>query len=181
MWKRFLGPYALIIGIDIDPNCKTLEEEQIKIEIGSQSDEKFLRKILTAYGPVDVVIDDGSHMMTDILTSFKTLFSSIMPDGVYIVEDLHTAYWPEYGGGLQNPNSFIEFSKTIIDAMHGSYNRDQEQAPLEDLILQVAETTRSIMILDSIIAFEKGRKIRKHAPLIGHSHPKSNIISELSF
>ena len=41
MWKNYFGKDAKIIGIDINPKCKELEEEGISIEIGSQSDEKF--------------------------------------------------------------------------------------------------------------------------------------------
>lgn len=179
MWKRFLGPYAAIVGIDIDPTCKTIEEEQIKIEIGSQSDKDFLEKIIQLYGPFDVVIDDGSHMMSDIATSFETLFNSITPDGIYIVEDLHTAYWSEYGGGLLSANSFIEFTKRVLDAIHAPYFK--EEVVLESFVQQVAGLTRSITMADSIIVYEKGRRIRKHAPLIGRSSPISNIISELTF
>ena len=179
MWKRFLGPYALIIGIDIDPTCGILEEEQITIEIGSQNDESFLADVIASHGPFDVIIDDGSHVMTDIFASFKALFGSLAPDGIYIVEDLHTAYWPEYGGGLHSPNSFIEFTKEVIDAMHSSYIRDSIE--LKGLTLQVAESTRSITLLDSMIVYEKGRRIKKYAPLIGRDNPISNIIGELTF
>ena len=33
MWKNYFGKDAKIIGIDINPKCKELEEEQISIEI----------------------------------------------------------------------------------------------------------------------------------------------------
>jgi cephalosporin hydroxylase len=45
MWKDYFGPKAKIYGIDINPKCKDLEEENIKIFIGSQSDRKFLREV----------------------------------------------------------------------------------------------------------------------------------------
>lgn len=179
MWKRFLGPYAAIVGIDIDPSCKTIEMEQIKVEIGSQSDENFLAKIIHLYGPFDVVIDDGSHTMPDIASSFKVLFDSVTPDGIYIVEDLHTAYWSEYGGGLHSAASFVEFTKKVIDAIHASYIK--EEVAFENFTQHVAESTRSITLADSIIVYEKGRRIRKHAPLIGRLSPTPNIISELTF
>jgi cephalosporin hydroxylase len=35
MWKEYFGVHANIIGIDINPICKELEEENIKIYIGS--------------------------------------------------------------------------------------------------------------------------------------------------
>ena len=41
MWKNYFGKDANIIGVDVDERCKQFEEEQISIEIGSQSDRNF--------------------------------------------------------------------------------------------------------------------------------------------
>jgi len=99
MWKRYLGPFAKIVGIDIDPECKQHEEDQISICIGDQSDTQFLQKILYKHGRPDVVLDDGSHMMQDVCETFNFLYDKVSKNGVYCVEDLHTAYWSQYGGG----------------------------------------------------------------------------------
>ena len=42
MWKDYFGSKAKIFGIDIDPRCKALEEENIQIFIGSQANPSFL-------------------------------------------------------------------------------------------------------------------------------------------
>ena len=73
LWKRHLGPFAQIVGIDVNPACKAVEEDQIKICIGDQSDVDFLRRIVDEFGPPDVVLDDGSHKMHHISTSFGFL------------------------------------------------------------------------------------------------------------
>lgn len=179
MWKRFLGPYSLIIGIDIDPTCKKIDQDQIIIEIGSQNDIAFLNKLTASYGPFDVVIDDGSHKMPDVTSTFKALYKSITKDGFYIIEDLHTAYWEEFGGGLNSLGSFIEFSKGVIDAMHLPYIRGE--VAFDSFIKEVAYATRTITIADSIIVYEKGRYFRKHAPKIGREVPESNLITDLTF
>lgn len=44
MWKHYFGKDAKIVGIDINPACKQLEQEGIAIEIGSQEDESFGRR-----------------------------------------------------------------------------------------------------------------------------------------
>ena len=31
MWKRFLGPHARIVGIDINPLCESFSEDQIDV------------------------------------------------------------------------------------------------------------------------------------------------------
>jgi hypothetical protein len=46
------------------------------------------------------VLDDGSHVMSHINASFTVLYPGLNRNGVYLVEDLHTAYWDEYEGDL---------------------------------------------------------------------------------
>lgn len=57
MWKDYFGPQAKIYGVDIDPRCKTLEEENIEIFIGSQADRKFLREIKNKIPKIDILLD----------------------------------------------------------------------------------------------------------------------------
>ncbi len=99
MWKRYFGPHAAIVGIDINPECKEFEEDQIAIRIGSQSDLSFLEDVLAEFGVPDVVLDDGSHRMSDVVETFRFLYPRTADDGVYVVEDLHTAYWRSMGVG----------------------------------------------------------------------------------
>lgn len=179
LWKRYLGPYAQIVGVDINPECKNSEEEQIQIEIGSQSDPEILESIIQRYAPFDIVIDDGSHKMSDIATSFRHLFQHVSMDGLYIVEDLHTAYWSSFEGGLGQENSFIEFSKKVIDAIHIDYIKTTQE--WDPFLLEVAKHTRALRFTDSMIIYEKGRAIRKHAPIRGRQNPESNQLGELSF
>jgi cephalosporin hydroxylase len=179
LWKRYLGPYAQIVGVDINPECKNSEEEQIQIEIGSQSDPEVLELIIQRYAPFDIIIDDGSHKMSDIATTFRHLFQHVSLDGLYIVEDLHTAYWPSFEGGLGQENSFIEFSKKVIDAIHVEYIQTTQE--WDPFLLEVAKHTRALRFTDSMIIYEKSRAIRKHAPIRGQQNPKSNQLGELSF
>lgn len=179
LWKRYLGPYAQIVGLDINPECKIAEEEQIQIEIGSQSDPEVLASLIQRYAPFDIVIDDGSHRMGDIAITFRQLFQHVGLDGLYIVEDLHTAYWTSFEGGLGQENSFIEFSKKVIDAIHIDYIESKQE--WDPFLLEVAKHTRGLRITDSMIIYEKGRPIRKHAPIRGKQEPESNQLGELSF
>lgn len=49
MWKNYFGDKAKIYGIDVNPHCKELEEDNVEIIIGSQSDRNFLGKIKNRY------------------------------------------------------------------------------------------------------------------------------------
>lgn len=40
----------------------------------------------------DIIIDDGSHIQTEVLASFNGLWDSLKPGGYYVVEDLFAAY-----------------------------------------------------------------------------------------
>lgn len=155
MWKRYLGPHALIIGIDINPECKEFEEDQIEIRIGSQSDLSFLEGVLAEFGVPDVVLDDGSHRMSDVVETFRFLYPRTAADGVYIVEDLHTAYWDEYGGGVRREGTFIELCKGFIDELHAESSRGAI-CPTE-----FTRSTLSMNVYESLIAFERGRLPRK--------------------
>ena len=150
MWKDYFGDKAKIFGIDIDPRCKKLEEENIKIFIGSQSDREFLRKIKETIPLVDILIDDGGHYMDQQIVSYEELFSHIKNNGVYLCEDLHTSYWPKWGGGHRKSDTFIEYSKNFIDYLHAFHSKQSS--------LKVNSFTRSadsIHYYDSIIVIEK--------------------------
>jgi hypothetical protein len=157
LWKQYLGPYARIVGLDIRPECKEFEEDQIYVRIGDQSDDGFLLSVIDEFGPAQIVIDDGSHQMDHIAASFRCLYPKIAPDGVYFVEDLHTAYWEQFGGGLRRPGSFIEISKNLIDELNVELGRGSASET------EFSKTTLSIHFYESVVVFEKGNSGRKYA------------------
>lgn len=116
-WKTYFTN-SQITSIDINPDCKKYEENGISIEIGNQTDESFLDYIAKKYGPFDIILDDGSHINSHVIKSFKFLFQHLKSKGIYVVEDACTSYWSDYGGGLRKENSSIEFFKTIIDEVN---------------------------------------------------------------
>ena len=161
LWKQYFGPYATIVGLDIRPECKEFEEDQISVRIGDQSDESFLLSVVEEFGPVQIILDDGSHVMDHMAASFRCLYSRMAADGVYMVEDLHTAYWDEYGGGLRRPGTFIELAKDLIDELNAEHSCGSVSQT------DFSKTTLSLHFYDSIIVFEKGKYGRKYAPHLG--------------
>jgi hypothetical protein len=65
-WKDYFFK-ANILGIDINPNCKEHEGPRISVEIGSQADGNFLSRTRQQYGPFDMILDDASHTLEDII------------------------------------------------------------------------------------------------------------------
>jgi hypothetical protein len=161
MWKRYFGPHARIIGIDIDPECKKFEEDQIEVYIGQQQDCKFLQSLLDEVGTPDIVLDDGSHIMSHITASFQFLYPRMLKNGIYMVEDLHTAYWDEYEGGLRKPSTFIEVCKNLIDELNADHIRGAIP-PTE-----FTRTTVSMHFYDSVTVFERGTHTKKQGQEMG--------------
>ena len=161
MWKRYFGPHARIVGIDILSECKQFEEDQVEIRIGAQQDLQFLESIVAEFGAPDIVLDDGSHVMSHVIASFQFLYPRVAKNGVYMVEDLHTAYWEEYEGGLRKPTTFIELSKNLVDELNADHCRGAV-VPTD-----FTKTTLSMHFYDSVTVFEKGVHTKKWAPQIG--------------
>lgn len=150
MWKHYFGGKARIYGVDINPRCKSLEEEQVTIITGSQSDREFLRKLKHELPPIDILIDDGGHTMQQQIVTFEELYGAVKPDGAYLCEDLHTSYRLHYGGGVRRRGTFIEYSKKLIDRMNAWHS--------EEHALRVDDFTRSagsLHFYDSIMVVEK--------------------------
>ncbi len=162
MWQRFFGPLSRIIGIDVNPQCKSHESPGVFVRIGDQSDAQFLEALIDEFGVPDVVLDDGSHRMEHIAKSFYFLYPRMPKNGVYMVEDLHTAYWEEFGGGASNPDSFVNLAKSFVDRLNADHSRG---AIAPDFITR---QTFGISFYDSVVAFEKGDVFRKEALKTGH-------------
>jgi len=124
MWQSYFHPDSRFIGVDINPRARRFAGGNVEIDIGDQSDRNFLRALRGRLGSVDILLDDGGHSMNQQITTFEELYGLVAPDGVYMVEDVHTSYWPEFGGGLRSSASFIEFSKRLVDELHAWHVRE---------------------------------------------------------
>src|SRR3990172_3771798 len=116
MWKKYF-PLGKITGIDNQPQAKQWEGPNIEIFIGDQADAAFLRRVSQEAGPFDIVIDDGGHMMHQVRISFLTLFPLLKETGIYVIEDTHTSYWPNWGGKLYGAETTVEMLKSLVDRL----------------------------------------------------------------
>lgn len=166
MWREYLHPESLVVGIDIDPSCQeyAAQGENLHVRIGSQSDSKFLEKLVAEFGQFDVIIDDGGHLSSLMTESFRHLFPFGLADnGIYIVEDLHASYLTAYRDRKQ---SFIDFISVLIDAMHAHYQTDWPPKVFEH---PSGDTSRSVSVpritpmLGSVEVFDSVAVVRKAA------------------
>ena len=151
MWKDYFGPQARIVGVDIDPRVREYAEPQVEIEVGDQADRGFLRALRDKVGRIDVLIDDGGHRMEQQRATFEELYTAVADDGVILVEDCHTSYWQDFGGGYRHPQSFVEFMKGLVDQINAWHSRDAHSFPPSVF----TRTADSIHFYDSICVVEK--------------------------
>jgi hypothetical protein len=158
MWRDYFGKDVTIVGIDIDKKCKQYEGEQINIEIGDQSDWNFLQMLIDKYGIPELVIDDGSHIMKDLIASFNFLYPLLKDGSIYLAEDLHTCYIsePYNGNGV---NTFMNLVKTHIDELSTGNLKVQVNNNRE--LSEIWATTNSITCYDSIVVYEKKNQGRR--------------------
>ena len=172
MWRRYFHPETVIVGIDIDPSCKRFDRAATNqhVRIGSQEDVEFLRAVVSEFGPFDAILDDGSHLSSHMVETFRFLFTNGLADGgTYIVEDLHCNYWTSH---RDDRMSFVDFTRCLIDSMHAHYHglpaegegrfrldsvdrRRSFDVPLATVLLESIEVHDSI----AVIRRANGRRI----------------------
>ena len=98
------------------------QEPRIQIFQGSQADKQCLEAIHNDTGDFDLIVDDGSHLNEHIITSFEILFPLLKRGGIYVVEDIQTAYWPTYGGQVTPgaDGTAMSFFRKLADGLNHS-------------------------------------------------------------
>ena len=151
MWRRYFGPGARIVGIDVHPACSRFAGDGVEVLIGDQADRGFLAEVRRMVPHIDILIDDGGHSMEQQIATFEELYPHIQPEGVYLCEDLHTSYLAKYGGGPPgHAGTFVERAKVLVDRLMAWHSQDAGFA--------VDEFTRSTFALhfyDSVLVMEK--------------------------
>lgn len=92
---------AQIFGVDIvkDTNPWNTPGAETNLRYtfnqGDQSCKTFLACWIADNGADwNVVVDDGSHQITDIITTFNALWPHVLKGGFYVVEDLSSEHRP---------------------------------------------------------------------------------------
>jgi hypothetical protein len=150
-WSNFFPAAELIIGCDINPACASLqfEDPRITVVVGDATEPQVIQKLTSKSSSFNVIIEDGSHLSSDIVRSFASYFPLLSPGGTYIAEDLHCCYWREFEGGLQSPLSGIEFFKDLVDCLHVAYWGFPEVTPF--LLLTNFRNKYKVSIDDNVL------------------------------
>jgi hypothetical protein len=118
LWESYFKNAELHF-MDLFPENIQYHSTRSRYHIGDQANPHFLSSLIAAVGSgFDIIIDDGGHTMHQQQTSFKHLFPHIKSGGMYIIEDLHTSYWPAFGGDINSPTTTVAFLKSLIDEVN---------------------------------------------------------------
>jgi hypothetical protein len=148
LWRDYFGPAATLFGVDIDPACAGRVSPPNQVRIGSQDDPAFLASVVDEMGGLDIVLDDGSHIGRHQEASFRALFPRLRDGGLYVIEDLHSAYWPGgLEGGYRRAGTGIELVKTLVDDMHARFHKKGAR---------LAADIVGLHVYDSVAFIEKG-------------------------
>jgi len=163
MWLEYFGPGTTVVGVDIDTRCLAHATEGITIEIGDQSNEEFWEEFFNKHTePFDIIIDDGSHYQNDMALTFSIANQYVKENGIYLVEDCHTAYYhhhsvgnraPDPETGLGNPRNFVEFSKLSINVLNQAHIEGQV---LDPNLIYLYQRVKGVHYYDSVVVFEIG-------------------------
>jgi predicted O-methyltransferase YrrM len=127
VWGEYFPNAEHIVGCDINPRCDDLwyDDRRINVVVGNACMAET-RDRITAYAPAfDIVIDDGSHVSSDIVQAFLIYFPLLKPGGVFVVEDTHAVYRAVPGGGVLSQTSAQQFFKGIAELTNLEHWKDQ--------------------------------------------------------
>lgn len=117
MWKDYF-PNATIVGVDLSYK-RYINESRIQVVSGDQRDaETIQRAVELAGGPLDLICDDGSHYADGQVGALTLLWPHLAPDGIYMIDDVHTSYRASYDMGWRQPGTTIEYLKNCLDDIH---------------------------------------------------------------
>lgn len=94
VWKSIFKPTDTLWFAESDEECvkKSKAAGQLrgfKVVVGDQANPETVNHWVKQIGtPLDIIIDDGGHSSTAIMTSFVRLWPLLAPGGLYFIEDL---------------------------------------------------------------------------------------------
>ncbi len=172
MWKDYFGQGSKIIGLDINPDCIKHQLKDVEVFIGSQDDPNIINNIFSKYKNIDILIDDGSHRMVDMINSFNLIYNRLNEDGLYIVEDTQTCFDNRYCDA--NDLTFLDFAREKLDELHYGYVIGGElmqgggvvNKSLNESMKSASEftcSTQCISFYSGIVVFERRKQAMRNS------------------
>lgn len=114
VWVDYF-PNATVIGIDIKPKPETFPLPERSIWYHGDATNPGVISSLALEYPPGIVLDDGSHMASQMRKSFELIFP--LTKWLYAVEDIGTQYEFKHGKGFLDAQPFTDFAKEQCDLL----------------------------------------------------------------
>lgn len=131
LWENYF-PNATLHFIDINPSMIEYSSSRAHYHFINQTDWLALHAFAKSVGvEFDIILDDGGHMMTEQIVSLNTFFPFLKRGGLYIIEDLHTSYWQQYGGlgtmevPKSGPGTCVFYLQSLVDELNYTAARSE--------------------------------------------------------
>jgi hypothetical protein len=170
MWQRYFSR-ARIHGLDIVDKRKHAGG-RVSVHQGDQSDKPFLVDLARRIGPLQIIIDDGSHVNEHVLASFEALFPLLEVGGVYVIEDMQTSYLRSMGGSstdLLHPGTSMNLVKDLCDEVNSMFIANRKPSPWSRWI-------ESVHVYRNVAFIVKGDSDRYHV----HDYAKTMMAEEVA-
>ena len=154
MWRKYFGPDAELIGVDIDRRCMNHTkhyEPNTTVAILDQANPNDWDSFLEEVTEMDIILDDGGHRGYQQITTFEKLFPNLKEGGVYVCEDTHTSYWNEWN---TYERSFIHYSKQLADYLHMRHDKENK-INFDPKLVDIVKGIKSVAFYDSMVIITK--------------------------
>lgn len=121
-WLEYFNN-ACVMGVDLVKNtnpwndtlCAAYPNPRYAFSQGDQSSEAFWNEFIDERGKDwQIIIDDGSHVLSDIMTTFNALWPHVVSGGLYCIEDLTE----EHAGWLSDRMRVLNMADSGCDSIH---------------------------------------------------------------
>ena len=90
LWNKYV-PNATIHGMDIDEKPSINGSIMYKVDQSNESELTLWANNKDSL--FSVIIDDGSHVPEHQALTIETIWPTLRPGGIYIIEDIETSWW----------------------------------------------------------------------------------------
>ncbi|KAH8052477.1 hypothetical protein JL722_10020 [Aureococcus anophagefferens] len=146
LWRAYFGDDLEYHGVDINPNCAQFDDpaRNVHVHVGDATDANFMQALARRVGPVDVVLDDGSHESAHMRASFEALYALVAPRGFAkrLVDSLNAFNVADGAEGYTDPTN--------------PPTRYDDVATMPDApAVRFAASTWSLCFYDGVVVFER--------------------------
>ena len=160
MWRKWLGPDARIIGIDLNPEAEKWRDYGFEIFIGDQGDPHFWKNTFNQIGKFDALLDDGGHQSFQQIVTLNEAVRFASNKCVIAIEDTHTSLMRDFQAHGQH--SFLNYVKQCTDVLtaraHIMYP-DRIKPIINAKIMEDLAKIYSIQFFGSLVAFKVDSEI----------------------